>query len=97
MCRHAMLPKHRAPCPPGEVLRAEFLQPLGMTETSAATKLGMPLNRLSEIVNSKRGISADTALKLSRLFKTTPQFWMNLQTNLDLYHARQRQLAATRP
>ena len=52
MCRHAMLPKHRPPCPPGEVLGAEFLQPLGMTETSAATKMGMPLNRLSEIVNT---------------------------------------------
>ena len=90
-----MLPKHRAPCHPGEVLRAEFLEPHAMTETSAAQKMGMPLNRLSEIVNGKRGISADTALKLSRLFKTTPQFWMNLQANFDLYQARQRQLATT--
>lgn len=91
-----MLPKHRAPIHPGEILRAEFLEPLGMTETAAAEKMGMPLNRLSEIVNGKRGISADTALKLSRLFKTTPQFWMNLQTNFDLYRAQQRQLASTR-
>ena len=91
-----MLPKHRTPCHPGEVLRAEFLEPLGMTETAAAEKMGMPLNRLSEIVNGKRGISADTALKLSRLFKTTPQFWMNLQTNFDLYRAQQRQLASIR-
>jgi addiction module HigA family antidote len=66
-----------------------------MTETEAAKKMGMPLNRLSEIVNGKRGISADTALKLSRLFRTTPQFWMNLQANVDLYRARQRQLATT--
>lgn len=91
-----MLPKHRTPCHPGEVLRAEFLEPLAMTETAAAEKMGMPLNRLNEIVNGKRGISADTALKLSHLFKTTPQFWMNLQANFDLYHAQQRQLAATR-
>ena len=89
-----MLPKHRAPYHPGEILRAEFLEPLGMTETEAAQKMGIPLNRLSEIVNGKRGISADTALRLSHLFKTTPQFWMNLQTNVDLYRARHRQLVA---
>lgn len=56
-----MLPKHRAPCPPGEILRAEFLEPLGMAETTAARKMGIPLNRLSEILNGKRGISADGA------------------------------------
>lgn len=90
-----MLPKHRAPCHPGEILRAEFLEPLRMAETTAAQKMDIPLNRLSEIVNGRRGISADTALRLSHLFRTTPQFWMNLQTNFDLYRARQRQLVAT--
>jgi len=89
-----MLPKYRAPHHPGEILYAEFLEPLGMTETEAAQKMGIPLNRLSEIVNGKRGVSADTALRLSHLFKTTPEFWMNLQANFDLYRARQRQLVA---
>ena len=91
-----MLSKHRTPCHPGEVLRAEFLEPLHLTETAAAEKMGMPLNRLSEIVNGKRGISAETALKLSRLFKTSPQFWMNLQANFDLRQAQRRQRATER-
>lgn len=70
---------------PGEVLREEFLAPLGLTQVDAARELGMSVNRLNEIVLGKRGVTADTALRLSRRFKTTPQFWMHLQVDWDLH------------
>jgi addiction module HigA family antidote len=87
-----MIPSHRAPTHPGEMLLEEFLKPKGLTQVQAAEKMGVSLNRLNELVNGKRGITADTALRLAKLLKTTPQFWMNLQNTWDLYHA-QRDLA----
>ena len=69
---------------PGEILLEEFLKPLEMTQAAAAQKLGMSTVRLNEIVRGKRGVSADTALRLAQLFKTTPQFWMHMQANFDL-------------
>jgi addiction module HigA family antidote len=68
----------------------EFLKPLGLGQADAARRLGVSLNRLNEIVLGKRGISADTALRLSRLLKTSPQFWMRLQADWDLHLAMQR-------
>jgi antitoxin HigA-1 len=87
-----MIPTHRTPTHPGEMLLEEFLKPLGMTQTTAAEEMGISLNRLNELINGKRGMTADTALRLAKLLKTTPEFWMNLQNAWDLYHAA-RELA----
>jgi addiction module HigA family antidote len=76
--------------PPGEILLEEFLKPLGVGEADAARRLGVSLNRLNEIILGKRGISADTALRLSQLLKTSPQFWMRLQADWDLHLAMER-------
>jgi addiction module HigA family antidote len=77
--------------PPGEILLEEFLTPMGIGQVDAARRLGISLNRLNEIVLGKRGITADTALRLARLFKTSPQFWMRLQADWDLHEAMQRE------
>jgi addiction module HigA family antidote len=83
-----MLPKHRPPTPPGEILLEEFLRPLGMTQVALAEKMGVPIQRVNTLVNGKRGVTAETALLLSDVFDTTPEFWMNLQVAHDLWHAR---------
>jgi addiction module HigA family antidote len=72
------------PVHPGQILLNDFLQPMAVTQTQLAAHLGIPLQRVSEIVHGKRGISAETAWMLSGAFGTTPQFWSNLQTNYDL-------------
>ena len=72
---------------PGEMLNEEYLKPMGLTQAEAARQLGMSLNRLNELVLGKRGITADTALRLARRFKTTPQLWMHLQADWDLHEA----------
>ena len=72
---------------PGEMLLEEFLKPMGIGQVEAARRLGISLNRLNEIVLGKRGITADTALRLGRLLKTSPQFWMRLQADWDLHEA----------
>jgi addiction module HigA family antidote len=69
------------------MLLEEFLKPAALTQVEAARRMGMRLNRLNEIINGKRGITADTALRLARLFKTSPEFWMGLQADWDLWHA----------
>ena len=76
--------------PPGEMLLEEFLKPLGLQQAQAAERLGISANRLNEVVLGKRRITADTALRLSRLLKTTPQFWMRLQADWDLHRAAER-------
>ncbi len=76
--------------PPGEMLLEEFPKPMGFGQVEAARRLGISLNRLNEIVLGKRGITADTALRLARLLKTSPQFWMRLQADWDLHEAMQR-------
>ena len=76
---------------PGELLLEEYLKPLGLGQLEAARRLGISLNRLNEIVLGKRGISADTALRLGRFLKTSPQLWMRLQADWDLHQAVQRQ------
>ena len=72
---------------PGEMLKEEFLSPLGLTQVEAARELGISVNRLNELALGKRGVTADTALRLARRFKTTPQFWMHLQADWDLHQA----------
>lgn len=80
--------------PPGEMLLEEFLKPLGLGQVEAARRLGVSLNRLNEIVLGKRAVSADTALRLGRLLKTSPQFWMRLQADWDLHQALKREVRA---
>ncbi len=75
---------------PGEMLLEEFLKPLGLRQVEAARRLGISANRLNEVVLGKRRITADTALRLSRLLKTSPQFWMRLQADWDLHRATGR-------
>jgi addiction module HigA family antidote len=72
------------PIHPGEILREEFLLPLEMTPYALAKKLKVPRTRIERIVAEKIGISADTALRLGKFFKTTPQFWLNMQTSYDI-------------
>jgi addiction module HigA family antidote len=75
----------RMPFPhPGETLKEDFLKPLGMSVNRLALELRVPATRLSEIVHGRRGVTADTALRLARYFNTTPKFWLNLQTSYDL-------------
>ena len=72
------------PITPGEVLREDFMEPLDISINQLARDLAVPPNRVSEIVNGKRSISADTALRLQRYFGVEAQFWLNLQTEYDL-------------
>jgi addiction module HigA family antidote len=86
---------NREPTHPGEVLLEEFLKPKAMTQAAAAEELGISLNRLNEIVKGKRGVTADTALRLAKLTGTSPEFWLQLQNAVDLYRAK-RELAGAR-
>jgi len=75
---------------PGEILREEFLVPMGVGQAEAAKRLGVSLNRLNEIILAKRAVTADTALRLARWLKTSPQFWMRLQADWDRRRAMER-------
>jgi addiction module HigA family antidote len=78
------------PIHPGEILREEFLSPLGMSANELALALRVPATRINDIVNEKRGITADTALRLSRYFGTTPKFWTNMQASWELEVAEEQ-------
>jgi addiction module HigA family antidote len=82
----------RPPVHPGEMLREEFMTPLGISINGLALELHVPVTRVSEIVNERRGITADTALRLARYFGTTADFWMNLQKDHELILARRKSL-----
>ena len=82
-----ILPKDRPPTHPGEMLLEEFLKPLGMNQTELAERIHVSYPRVNEIINGRRGVTPDTALRLSRLFGTSPEFWLNGQRNWDLWHA----------
>ena len=79
-----------APIHPGEVLLADFLEPLGLTQYRLAKQLSVPPRRINEVVLGKRAITADTALRLARFFGTSARFWLNLQTGYDLEVERDR-------
>jgi addiction module HigA family antidote len=83
-----VLPQERVATHPGEVLLEEYIKPLGLTQATLAKELGISANRLNELVRGKRGITADTALRLSRRFRTSPELWMNLQSAYELTEAR---------
>jgi addiction module HigA family antidote len=72
------------PVHPGEILREEFMSPLGLSMNKMAMALRVPVTRIADIVNERRGITADTALRFARYFRNSPTFWMNLQTRYDL-------------
>lgn len=69
---------------PGEILAKEYLEPLNLSARALAEAIGVPANRISDIVRGRRGMTADTALRLARYFRTDPRFWLNLQTAHDL-------------
>ncbi len=69
---------------PGEILLEEFLKPLGISARALAADIGVPANRISDLIRQRRGMTADTAMRLARYFNTTPQLWLNLQSNHDL-------------
>lgn len=79
-----MIPTNRIPTHPGEVLAEDFLKELDLSQVRLAQHLGIPVQRINELVNGKRGVTPETAWLLSRAFGTTPEFWMNLQTAYDL-------------
>ena len=80
----------RKPTHPGEILLEEFAKPYGLTQKVLSKKLGTTIRTISELYNEKRGVSPEMALKLSRLFGTTPDLWTNLQKKYDLYRAYQK-------
>ncbi len=82
------LPTSRPPTHPGEILLEEFLVPLHMTQQELAGRIGVSYPRVNELVNAKRGVTPDTALRLARLFGTTAEFWLNGQLAWDLWQAQ---------
>ena len=84
--REKLLP----PIHPGEVLRADFMEPFGLSMNRLALDLRVPVTRIAEIVRERRGITPDTALRLARYFNTTPGFWINLQSSYDLEVAQDK-------
>ena len=79
-----MLPKNRIPHHPGEILLEEYLRPLGVTQKAFAAHIGVPIQRVNEIVRGKRGVSPETAWLFAAALGTTADFWMSLQTQHDL-------------
>jgi antitoxin HigA-1 len=85
------IPTDRPPTHPGEMLLTEFLEPMGLTQKQLADYLGVPYQRINEIVNGKRGVTPSTALRLAKFFGMSNDFWLNLQLRWDLYHVQKRE------
>jgi addiction module HigA family antidote len=93
------IPTNRPPTPPGEFIR-EFLEDLGVSQSELARRIHVPFQRVNDVVNGRRAITASTALRLARFFGNSPEFWMNAQLACDLYQAAQsekRTLARIEP
>ena len=84
-----MLPKNRRPTHPGEILRYEFLNPLKLSQQQLADAIGVTRVRINEIILGKRSVTPDTAFRLARFFNTTPEFWIDLQANVDMWDTLQ--------
>ena len=84
-----MIPKNRMPTHPGEILSLEFLGPMNISQIALAKKMNVPVQRINTLINGKRDMTAETALLLSMVLGTTPEFWMNLQTARDLFIANE--------
>ncbi|MBN3895859.1 MAG: HigA family addiction module antitoxin [Nostoc sp.] len=80
------VPKYRPPSHPGEILLKDFLDPMGITQRELADALHVPYQRINELVNQKRGITPSTAIRLSKFFGNSSEFWLNLQQNWELYY-----------
>jgi addiction module HigA family antidote len=87
-----MADRKMPPVHPGEILLEEYLNPLGISQNRLGRDLGVPAQRINEIVRGQRSITVDTALRLAKYFHTTPQFWLNLQTHYDLEMAKETHL-----
>jgi antitoxin HigA-1 len=87
------IPTHRVPTHPGEMLLEEFLNPMGLTQRELAEAIGVPYQRVNEIVNGRRRITPSTALRLAQFFGMSTEFWINGQMRWDLYHARKAEEA----
>jgi addiction module HigA family antidote len=85
-----MIPEKRVPTHPGEILLEEFLKPLGISQVAFAAHIGVPVQRINELVWGKRGVTPETAWLLSQALNTTPEFWLNLQMTFDLTQYRPR-------
>lgn len=85
------VPTHRRPTHPGQLLREDFLDPMGLTQRDLADGIDVPYQRVNELVNGKRGVTPSTALRLAEFFGTSVGFWMNLQIRLELYDAMQEE------
>jgi addiction module HigA family antidote len=83
-----MIPENRIPTHPGVILSQEFLVPLGISQVAFAAHLGVPVQRINELINGKRGVTPETAWLLAAALDTTPEFWINLQTAYDLARSR---------
>ena len=79
------IPNIRPPTTPGEMLREEFLEPMGLTQQQLANEIGVSYQRVNELINNKRGITTSTALRFGKYFGTSPDFWLDLQRANDLY------------
>jgi antitoxin HigA-1 len=90
------IPMNREPTHPGEMLLEEFLDPMGITQRELADAIGVPYQRVNELVNGKRGITPSTALRLAQFLGTTSAFWMNGQACWDLYHAQKAEASQLR-
>ena len=88
------LPTDRAPTHPGEMLRGEFIEPLGITQTAFAARLGVSFPRINEIIKGRRSVTPDTALRLARLLGMPADFWLGLQSDWDLWQAMHSDKAA---
>jgi addiction module HigA family antidote len=86
-----MIPENRIPTHPGVILGHEFLKPLGISQVALAAHLGVPVQRINELVRCKRGITPETAWLLAQALNTTPEFWVNLQAAYDLARSRPSQ------
>ena len=90
-------PTRRKPATPGEILREEFLIPLGMTQKHLADHLGHDVKAINRIINGRSSVTAEMALKLAAAFRTTPEFWLNAQKAVDLHRAVGRLARLPRP
>jgi addiction module HigA family antidote len=88
------LPTHRPPTHPGEMLLEEFLKPLGISQSAFAIRLGVSFPRLNEVINAKRIVTPDTALRLARVTGMSADLWLGLQQDWDLWHALRSKAAA---
>jgi addiction module HigA family antidote len=90
------IPTHREPTHAGEMLLLEFLEPMQLTQRDLADGIGVPYQRVNELVNGRRGVTPSTALRLAKFFNTTPDFWLNMQQRWDLYQTNRNEQEALR-